>query len=63
MKQIAALLKQTWWLWLLLIALCIVLTIYVDPVGGIICFPLLLFVMLYFAFVRFDEDGNPRGTG
>lgn len=61
MNQIKGLLRETWWLWLLFYGACGMLTRYVEP-GMIVTFPMLFMVMIYFAFVRFDEDGESRGS-
>ena len=59
MKRIQALLRETWWLWLLLYGGCWALARYVQP-ASIVTLPMLTFVFFYFAFVRFDEDGISR---
>ncbi len=59
MNQIRALLRTTWWLWLIFFGLSIGLYIYVDG-AFIVTIPICVFTLLYFAFVRFDEDGERR---
>ena len=59
MNQIRALLKTTWWLWLIFFSLATVLYLWVDPIF-VVVYPICLFTMIYFAFVRFDEDGDRR---
>ena len=59
MKRIIGLLKETWWLWLLLFGGCGYLAAYVEPFM-VVTFPMMILILLYFAFVRFDEDGNSR---
>ncbi len=59
MKRIRALLRETWWLWILLYGGCWALARYVEP-DSIVTIPFLTGVFFYFAFVRFDEDGISR---
>ena len=59
MNQIKALLGSTWWMWPPLFMTLFALTVWVES-ALIITFPLCIGIFLYFAFVRFDEDGNRR---
>jgi len=58
MKRIRALLRTTWWLWLILFGGLGVLSAFEK--AALICVPLCVFVFFYFAFVRFDEHGHRR---
>lgn len=60
MNRIKALLRNTWWLWLLLYGGLIGLS-FVDR-AALACIPICVFVMVYFAFVRYDAEGNHRGS-
>ncbi len=57
MKRLMALLRHTWWLWLLFFATSFALTSLVDG-AFVILFPICLFTLVYFAWVRFDDEGN-----
>lgn len=59
MKQLAALLRTTWWLWLLFFGISIGAAMALDPVFWILL-PMCVFTMLYFAYIRFDEHGNRK---
>lgn len=59
MKRIIALLRTTWWLWILFFGSGLVLYLLVDPVF-VVCFPIYFFTFFYFAIVRFDEHGNRK---
>jgi hypothetical protein len=59
MKRFLALLRTTWWLWLLYVLSGIALYVWVDPVF-VVCFPIYFFTFLYFAYIRFDENGVRR---
>jgi hypothetical protein len=60
MQRFKALMKETWWLWTLFV------------VGGtfmswvslvfLLTFPVCIFVFFWFAFIRYDDEGNFRGT-
>lgn len=60
MKRLHALLRTTWWLWLIFFGSAIVLTKWVDPIF-VVCFPMYIFTFFYFAIVRYDENGERRG--
>lgn len=59
MKPLWALLRNTWWLWIAVFAGLIGLS-FVER-AALLCIPICLFVMVYFAYVRYDEHGNHRG--
>lgn len=59
MKPIIGLLRNTWWLWLVVFGGLIGLS-FVDR-AALLGVPICLFVMIYFAFVRYDEHGRHRG--
>jgi hypothetical protein len=62
MQRYKALLETTWWLWLVFVAGGIALTRFVAS-EFLIMFPLFAVIFVYFAFVRFDENGNRREGG
>lgn len=60
MARFRALILNTWWL----IAVFLIgggLLSYVDPIF-LFMFPLTIFVFIWFAFVRYDENGNFKGS-
>lgn len=59
MNQIRALLRTTWWLWLIFFGVTIGGYLFVDPIF-IVTIPICVFTLIYFAFVRFDENGERR---
>ena len=59
MKRFLGLLRTTWWLWLVFAGLAVPLIVFVDPVFWVTV-PIYAFTFFYFAFMRFDEQGNHR---
>lgn len=59
MKRFIALLRTTWWLWALFFGSGTVLYLLVDPVF-VVCFPMFAFTFVWFAYMRFDEQGNRK---
>jgi hypothetical protein len=60
MQRYRALLKETWWLWLILLVGGTGMS-YVSKIF-LLTFPICLIVFFWFAYVRYDEDGNFIGT-
>ena len=60
MKRFEVLWRKTWWLWVGLIAFGLFAGI---RFGGLffIIVPIAMFSFVYFAMVRFDENGNHKG--
>lgn len=59
MKPLTALLRETWWLW----AGCLIaagLMVALIDLFFLVLFPMLTVVYFYFAYVRFDRNGQPR---
>lgn len=59
MKQILGLWRDTWWLWIVFIAM----TVGFATVFGLfflLLLPCLPVTFLYFAFNRYDENGNEK---
>lgn len=60
MARFRSLLRETWWLWLLFL------------VGGtigsmvswvlVVTFPICIFTFFWFAYVRYDDQGNFKGS-
>lgn len=61
MTRFKFLLRDTWWLWLFFSILAFVMITYVNVVF-LIMIPILATVFVYFAFVRYDDDGNFLGS-
>jgi hypothetical protein len=59
MKRFYGLLRETWWLWLVLYGGCYLLATYVEPFM-VVTYPMMFVVFVYFAFVRFDDEGESR---
>jgi hypothetical protein len=59
MQRFQGLFRDTWWLWLALAFLGIVLMALVSFVF-VVTFPISLFSFVYFALLRYDEHGNPK---
>ena len=57
MKRYRELIKDTWWLWTIFTAIVVFMVGWVSPIF-LALVPMLITVFFYFAFVRYDEDGN-----
>jgi hypothetical protein len=57
MKAFEALWLDTWWLWIGFFVSGIFLAFFVHPIFVSI-FPISIVTFIYFAIVRYDEDGN-----
>lgn len=60
MNQLRGLLRDTWWLWLLMFAACIGMAIFLTWIYWLFM-PALLGSMIYFAMMRYDRDGRNIG--
>ncbi len=56
MKRFEALLKDTWWLWLVLSLGGLVMSFFSSVF--LLTFPVCIITFIRFAFVQYDEDGN-----
>ena len=56
MKRFEAVFNETWWLWIGLSVFGLVMS--AVHFSFLAVFPISLFAFLYFAYVRYDEDGN-----
>jgi hypothetical protein len=57
MKRYRKLIKDTWWLWAIFTGIVVFMVGWVSPIFLVVV-PMLIVVFFYFAFVRYDEDGN-----
>lgn len=62
MKRFKALLRETWWLWLLILVGGCIFGFAVSRVF-FISIPICVFSFIYFGLMRYDADGNPIGDG
>ncbi|HBE68891.1 MAG TPA: hypothetical protein DDW52_12155 [Planctomycetaceae bacterium] len=56
-EQLKALWRETWWLWCLFVA-GIAFISYAETPAFLLTLAILPPVYVYFAFIRFDEDGE-----
>lgn len=59
MKPLIALFSETWWLWTACVAVCGVMVSTIS-LFFLVLLPMLLVVFFYFAYNRYDRDGNSR---
>ena len=59
MNRIKGLLRDTWWLWIIFFVAGVLLTALVNLIF-IVTFPILVFTLIYYATIRYDDDGNAR---
>jgi hypothetical protein len=60
MNRFRALLRETWWLWLLFFGFGTVMS-FLSPVF-LLTFPISIFTFFWFAYIRYDEDGTFKGS-
>ena len=62
MKRYAALIKETWWLWLgMILAGCI--AGFTVSFVFFVTLPICFFAFIYFGLMRYDDQGRPIGDG
>lgn len=59
MGPILGLWRDTWWVWLVFVAIVVLLTWLVTPYY-IVFLPILPGVFVYFAYNRYDSDGKEK---
>lgn len=59
MKPLIALFHETWWLWAACLVACGLMVSFMSPFF-LVLLPMLLVVFVYFAYNRYDWDGNSR---
>jgi len=57
MKRYRTLIKDTWWLWTVFASVIIFMVTCISPIF-LALIPMLVIVFFYFAFVRYDDEGN-----
>ncbi len=60
MKRYGALLRETWWLWIVFVVGGTVMSM--ISLVFLVTFPICIFTFFWFAFIRYDEEGNFRGS-
>ncbi|MCC7334891.1 MAG: hypothetical protein IT422_07335 [Pirellulaceae bacterium] len=60
MARFRALIKETWWLWILFAAFGAGMS-FLHPVF-LLMFPISIFTFFWFAYIRYDEDGDFKGS-
>ncbi|GAB5402791.1 MAG: hypothetical protein Aurels2KO_10220 [Aureliella sp.] len=60
MNRFRALLKETWWLWALFSVAGVALSLF-SPVF-LTMFPICIFVFFWFAYIRFGDNGEFKGS-
>lgn len=61
MKRYKKFLKQTWYIWLTFIIVTTLLIMYVSPIF-VAVIPMMLVIFIYFALVRYNDDGDFIGA-
>ncbi|QDV27250.1 hypothetical protein [Aureliella helgolandensis] len=60
MKRFLALIRETWWLWLLFLGFGTVMSMF-SPIF-LVTFPICTCVFFWFGFIRYDDEGNFKGS-
>jgi hypothetical protein len=60
MARFKALIRETWWLWIAFFVGGIALS-FLSPVFWV-TFPICIFTFFWFAYIRYDEEGNFKGS-
>lgn len=60
MDRFRALFKETWWLWVLFLVGGTVMSILSWVF--LVTFPICIFTFFWFAYIRYDEEGNFKGS-
>ncbi|MCC6510279.1 MAG: hypothetical protein IT423_14335 [Pirellulaceae bacterium] len=59
MKRFKRMALEIGWLWALIFAINTALAVGVSPLYYLM-YPVLITICIYFTFMRYDEEGNPR---
>ncbi len=60
MNRLKGLFRDTWWLWLLFFGTGTVLSIFAN-VLFVVTLPILFVAFIYYAMLRYDDEGNQVG--
>ncbi len=59
MNRFLSVLKDAWWVWILLIGGGTAAGYFLSPIF-FMALPISCFTFVYFALIRYDEDGKPK---
>ncbi len=59
MLRFLGLLRDTWWLWIVLFTMGTGMTLFMSWIF-VVTFPICLFSFVYFGLMRYDELGNEK---
>ncbi|MCA9134671.1 MAG: hypothetical protein KDA45_15995 [Planctomycetales bacterium] len=60
LARFKSLLRETWWLWVVFFVFGTAMSFL--SLVFLLIFPISIFTFLWFAYIRYDEDGNFKGT-
>lgn len=60
MNRFSALLSETWWLWLIFLVMGVALSML--SLVFLVTFPICIFTFFWFAYIRYDDEGNFKGS-
>ncbi len=61
MQRFRSLIKETWWLWIVFGLFGTAGALFLSKVF-LLMFPISVFTFFWFAYIRYDEDGNFKGS-
>ena len=61
-KRLAGLLRDTWWLWLIFLVICLFMSVRVSKIF-LVMIPILSVTFCYYAMIRYDDDGKHKEEG
>ena len=61
MRRYSALLRDTWWVWAVMLVGGVIAALVVSPVFWI-TIPICAFSFAYFGLMRYDDEGNHKST-
>ncbi len=61
MNRFRALFNETWWLWVAFLVAGTLMSSLVSPIF-LVTFPVCIFTFFWFAYVRYDDKGNFKGS-
>ena len=59
-KRFSGLFRDTWWLWVLFLIVSVCFSIFVSRLF-LATLPALVVAFVYYASMRYDDDGNAKG--
>ncbi len=61
MQRFRSLFLETWWLWIVFGLFGTIMSLLLSKVF-LLMFPISIFTFFWFAYIRYDEDGNFKGS-